>query len=108
MIYEVVSIIDGQPTFEVPLGKILNEIKLGGALEVLSPLEYHTARQRKWYKGVCLPWLVKNDENKESTSWWDDEVKKRCHGLKYLKKEIYFVESIDGHKIAMAGSQPKA
>ena len=98
MIYEV-KIIDGQPTFKKPLIEILSELKHGGAIKTLDPLEYHTDRQRRWYKGVCLPWLVKNDENGETLEWWDTEVKRLCGGLKYLKKEIYFLESNLGEKI---------
>ena len=98
MIYEA-RFIDDQPSFKVPLSEILSGLKPGGALEVLSPLEYHTARQRRWYKGVCLPWLVKHDENKESIGWWDDEVKRLCKGLELLKKEVYFIESVKGQKI---------
>ncbi len=98
MIYEA-KIIDGQPAFEVPLTEILSEVKHGGALKVLSPLEYHTDRQRRWYRGVCLPWLAKHDENRESIAWWDMEVKRLCDGLNLLKKEIYIIESIDGQKI---------
>ena len=93
MIYEV-KIVEGQPTFKKPLDEILAELKHGGALKVLDPLEYHTDRQRRWYKGVCLPWLVKNDENGETLEWWDTEVKRLCGGLKYLKKEIYFIENM--------------
>jgi len=81
------KLIDGEPAFDVPLSEILGQIKHGGALRVLSPVEYITDQQRKWYKGVCLPWLVKHDENQESTAWWDMEVKKRCDGLNLLKIE---------------------
>ena len=101
MIHEVESIIDGQPTFRIPLQEILSECKVGGCVQVLDPLDYHTKRQRDWYKGVCLPALVKWDENKEPISWWDDEVKKECNGLAYLKKEIYFTQDYSGQKIGL-------
>ncbi len=97
--HEVISMIDGQPTFEKPLNEILATLVKGGAVKILDPLEHYTDRQRRWYKGVCLPWLVKHDENGETAGWWDDEVKRRCKGLEYLKKEIYFFETTDGHKI---------
>ncbi len=84
--HEVKSIIDGEPTFKRPLKEILAELEMGGALETLSPLKYITARQRRWYKGVCLRDLVKNDENGETKAWWDLEVKAKCNGLAYLKK----------------------
>jgi len=93
MLYPVKSIIDDQPTFEVPLGEILAGLKADGALQVLSPDDFHTERQRKWYKGVCIPNLVKNDENGETKAWWDLEVKRQCNGLKYLKKEIFLLDN---------------
>lgn len=50
------------------------------AVKVLSEVEYITERQRNWYKGICLPFLVENDENKETKDWWDRKVKKECAG----------------------------
>ncbi|KKM15294.1 hypothetical protein LCGC14_1697440, partial [marine sediment metagenome] len=96
--YSVITIVDGQPTFEKPLNEILADLKAGGALKTLTPLEYHTDRQRRWYKGVALPALTANDENGETETWWDAEVKKLCNGLAYLKKETYFFEDIDGNR----------
>ncbi len=93
----VAKIIDGQLAFRVPLDEILSQVQHGGALKVLSPLEYHTDQQRKWYKGVCLPWLEKNDENKESTAWWDWNVKRLCDGLNLLKKDIFMFS--DGNSV---------
>ena len=97
--YPVISIVNNQPTFEKSIIWILSELKQGGAIKILDPIECITDRQRRWYKGVCLPWLAKNDENQESTYWWDDEVKRLCSGLALLKKEIYFTQTTDGHKI---------
>ena len=85
--HEVISIIEGEPTFEKPLKEILAELELGGALETKTPLKHITDRQRRWYKGVCLRDLVKNDENGETKAWWDLKVKSECNGLAYLKKE---------------------
>jgi hypothetical protein len=96
--YEVKSIVDGQPTFEKKMPEILAELKVGGAIKTLAPVEYITDRQRRWYKGVALPQLVKWDENGETIEWWDTEVKKKCSGLKYLKKEIYFFEDVTGNR----------
>lgn len=96
--YEPKLIIDGVPTFEIPLDDILRQVKLGGALRILSPLEYHTDRQRRWYKGICLPWLVKHDENRESTAWWDREVKRLCDGLNLLKVQHILLD--DGSVVA--------
>ena len=97
----VKSIINGQPTFEKLLPEILAELKEGGALKTLTPLEYITDQQRKWYKGVCLPALVKHDENGETDAWWDTEVKKECNGLAYLKKEIFFFEDGAGGRFGV-------
>jgi hypothetical protein len=99
MTYPVISMINGQPTFEKPLSSILSELEQGGAIKLLSPLDAITDRQRRWYKGVCLPFLEKHDENQETVGWWDDEVKRRCKGLEYLKKEIYYMITDTGHKI---------
>ncbi len=97
-LHQVQSIVDGQPTFTRPLQSILMDLKVGGALQTLSALEYHTEQQRRWYKGVCLPHLVKNDENGETEAWWDEEVKKACNGLAYLKKEVFFFEDSLGKR----------
>ncbi len=90
--YPVITIVGGVPTFEKPLLEILSECKVGGAIKVLSITEYITDRQRRWYHGVCLRDLVANDENGETKDWWDTEVKSKCKGLAYLKKEGIVVE----------------
>lgn len=92
---------EGEPTFERPLKEILAELEQGGALKTLSPLEYHTDRQRRWYKGVCLRDLAKNDENGETVGWWDTEVKRECNGLALLKKEIFFLDDGAGGRIGV-------
>jgi hypothetical protein len=97
--YQVISIIDSEPTFEKPLNEIVADLKEGGALQTLTPLEHHTARQRRWYKGICLRDLVKHDENGETTEWWDTEVKRLCGGLAYLKREGVVVELRLGDEI---------
>jgi hypothetical protein len=90
--YEVKYVFGGKPKFDEDIDKILSRCKQGGALQILDPKEYLTDRQRRWYKGVCLPFLAKNDENQETVEWWDTEVKRLCGGLAYLKKEIFFLE----------------
>lgn len=92
-IYQIQTIIDGQPTFkdEVKLNEILADLKVGGALQTLSPLEYHTDRQRKWYKGICLKGL--SDWSGESKQWWDRELKKHCFGAELLKRETWLAEN---------------
>lgn len=99
--HEVISIIEGEPTFKKPLAAILSELVLGGALKTLTPLEHITDRQRRWYKGVCLRDLVRNDENGETAGWWDTEVKKECNGLALLKKEIFFIDDGSGGRIGI-------
>jgi len=99
--HQVKSIYEGEPTFEKPLKEILAELEIGGALKILSPLEYITDRQRRWYKGVAIRDLVKNDENGETAGWWDTEVKKECNGLALLKKEIFFIDDGAGNRIGV-------
>jgi len=97
--HQVRQIIDGQPTFDKPLTDILGELVMGGAIRTLTPVEYITDRQRRWYKGVALRDLVKNDENGETMGWWDMEVKRLCNGLALLKKEMFYFEDGLGNKI---------
>lgn len=85
--FRIVDVIDGVPTLEVPIEKMWEDCKPGGAFKRLDPIEFITDRQRRWYKGVCLRDLVKYDENGETKAWWDLEVKSKCNGLAYLKKE---------------------
>lgn len=83
-----VKYIDDQPTFEKPLPEILAEVKPGGALKVLSPIEYHTDRQRRWFKGICLKGL--SDWNGETIEEWDYRLKTEC-GFGLLKKDSMYV-----------------
>lgn len=99
--FKIVDVIDGEPTLEVPISKIWEGCKPGGALQYLDPLEYHTDRQRRWYKGVCLRDLVKNDENGETAGWWDTEIKRECNGLALLKKEIFFIDDGAGGRVGV-------
>lgn len=99
--YYVKETIDGMPTFEVPLPEILRRCVRGGAVKILSPNDYITDRQRRWYKGVCLRQLAESDENGESVGWWDTEVKRQCNGLAFLKKEIFFIDDGAGGRIGV-------
>ena len=99
--YQVKVIVDGQPTFEKPLDEILAELKPSGALKLLSPVEYITDQQRRWYKGVCLRGLALSDENAETVGWWDTELKRECNGLALLKKEIFFIDDGAGGRVGV-------
>lgn len=87
--HPVVSMIDGQPTFDKPLGEILSGLKMGGAIMTLSPLEHHTDRQRRWYKGICLKGLA--DWNGDTVDEWDLRLKSLCNGNELLKKETIYL-----------------
>ena len=93
--YEVKSVVDGQPTFVKRLDEILADLKVGGALQTLSPLEHISARQRRWYKGICLPAIVKADKDKRPVEWWDFEIKRLCGGDKHLKQMLYYIVTWD-------------
>ena len=71
--YPVISIVENQPTFKVKLEAILADLKVGGALQTLSPLEHHTDRQRRWFKGVLLPALA--EDTGDSVGYWETKLK---------------------------------
>ena len=71
--YEVKSIVNNQPTFEKPLSRILEDLKLGGALRTLTPIEYITHQQIAWWKGVLLPALAK--DSGDSIGYWETKLK---------------------------------
>lgn len=81
----ITDVIDGEPCFDAPIEELWQVCKKGGAIKVLDPLEYHTDRQRRWYKGVCLKGL--SDWSGETSEWWDRELKKHCFGDELLKRE---------------------
>ena len=89
--YPVISVYDNGdgvivPSFATPWTEIVSQFKVGGALAVLDPLEAHTARQRAWYKGICLPGLA---ENGDSVFFWDHKLKSECNGLELLNRETF-------------------
>lgn len=96
--YEVVSVVDGEPTFAVPLSLIWPEFQIGGALVVWSPEDFITDRQRRWWKGVLLPALV-NDTG-DSKAWWETQLKTQVMPDRF-KPEIY---TIDGEKFGVVPS----
>ena len=64
---------------------ILMSVPPGGALKVLTALEYHTEQQRKWYKGKAVVGLSAMTGYTELA--WDAYWKKNCHGKDLLKIE---------------------
>ncbi len=73
--YQVQTIVDNEPTFqnEVKLSEILADLKIGGALQTLSPLEYITNQQVRWFKGVLLRALAK--DTGDSVGYWETKLK---------------------------------
>ena len=82
---QITNIINNQPVFDRPLEDIFSRCEVGGALKVLSPLEYHTSRQRKWYRGVCLKGLSQWSGDTEAD--WDLTLKAACGGNELLKHQ---------------------
>ena len=71
--YQVISIVDGQPTFEKPLHLIMAGLERGGAIRLLGPADYITHRQIAWWKGVLLPALAK--DSGDSVGYWETKLK---------------------------------
>ena len=109
--YRPVSIVDGLPCYEKPYDQIVKEVMsellscpMYGAFEceAKTAAKYVSEQQRKWYKGVCLPWLTNHEvinKNQESRFWWDDEVKRQCRGLDLLRQDVFFTQGLGGAKI---------
>lgn len=96
-IYKNLNQMDGfPPRFKKTYGDILMEVPPGGALQVLTPLEQYSKRQRAWYRGICLPGL--SDWSGDTISYWDELLKKDCHGKDLLKVEYW--EMQDGKMLA--------
>ena len=87
--HKVISMIDGQPTFAEPLQDILAGCKMGWAIKILSPLEYHTDQQRKWYRGPCLHGL--SQWNGDTVDEWDMRLKDQCNGVELLKTQTIYL-----------------
>lgn len=90
--HEVIDIIDDEPTFDVPLKQIWAELKAGGAIKTLTPLEYNTEQQRAWWKGILLPALAKDTGNSED--WWETRLK-----LKVMPDEFFPVAVAHGKQV---------
>lgn len=85
--HPVITVIDEIPTFDKPLSEILSVLKVGGAIKTMTPLEHHTDRQRRWYKGVCLTGLC--DWNGDTKGEWDLVLKALCGGGLLNTEDIY-------------------
>ena len=77
MIYPVKAICraddpNGEPCFSIPLKEILATLDLGWAIQILKPVEYMTLQQRRWFKGVLLPALSR--DNGETVRWWQKKL----------------------------------
>ena len=70
---KVLSNIDGQPTFDKPLSELLGEAVPGSIIQLLTPEEYISVQQRKWFKGVLLPALAK--DSGDSVEYWETTLK---------------------------------
>ena len=71
--YPIRQIIDGEPTFDVPVSQIYAKCLPGGALKILSPLEAITERQRAWFKGILLSALA--EDTGDSKEYWETVLK---------------------------------
>jgi len=89
--FKIVDIIDDAPTLEVHVSEIWKHCREGGCIQVLSPLEHHTARQRAWIKGVALPTLA--NWSGDSVEYWDLYLKKHCHGFDLLKRDTILTDN---------------
>ena len=77
---------DYPPRFkDVTYAEILLSVPVGGALKVLTALEYHTHQQRKWYKGIAVSHM--SEYTGYTKTAWDKYFKKHCHGKELLKVE---------------------
>jgi hypothetical protein len=88
--FQIISIIDGQPTFNDPLREILAHCRHGGAIKIMDPVEYITDRQRAWYNGPCLTGL--SQWSGDSREHWDRILKREC-GAGLLKRETFLDET---------------
>jgi len=67
--FNIINVINDEPAFDVPIKKMWQGCKKGGVFKYLDPAEAHTDRQRKWFKGVLLKELSK--DNGDSVRQWE-------------------------------------
>jgi hypothetical protein len=70
---KVINIREGLPIFDRPLKEILDQCVPGGALQVLNPKDYISYQQIRWWKGILLPALSKDQG--ETVGWWETRLK---------------------------------
>jgi hypothetical protein len=70
---KVLSVIDGQPTFDKSLQELLKQCESGSIIQLLTPAEYISLQQIRWFKGVLLPALSK--DTGDSIAWWETTLK---------------------------------
>jgi hypothetical protein len=92
--WPILGIIDNEPCLPVPLAEVWASCKAGGAIEILSPVEYHTSRQRGWYRGICLKGL--SDWTGDTVEHWDHALKIECGGDLLNKEAVYLGKMSNG------------
>ena len=65
--------IDDKPLFNGKLDDLLDECVPGGALKYLSPKDYISNQQIRWFKGCLLPALSK--DSGDTIDWWETTLK---------------------------------
>lgn len=73
MEFPVINIVDGMPTFRLPIMDIIAKCKKGWAVRLLTPAEYISYQQIKWWKGVLLRSLAEDSGN--SMAYWETKLK---------------------------------
>jgi hypothetical protein len=101
MILKCVSMIDDKPLFDGKLDDLLDECVPGGALQYLSPKDYISYQQIRWFKGVLLPALSK--DSGDSISWWETTLKLAVMPDEFAPKVV----DIKGTKYSMIPSITK-
>jgi len=96
---------DGTPLFDVAPSEIWASCVPGGVLRVLSPAEAHSARQRRWYRGVCLKGL--SDWNGDTIGEWDYRLKVMCGSDILPAETIYIGEGQVAARLTIQGASKK-
>ena len=93
------KIIDNRRCFPKKVEDIADEVPIGGALRVLSPTEYLSYQQIRWWKGVLLPALEK--DTGDTVLEWENRFKREVMPdefpvkvSKYAGKEYQYLPSI--------------